>query len=93
MLRTLRHITTRSVSTMKLDDAVAKAIGVDPSATSVSSAGAGGMSSASTSKIVAKLPDGKEKQFFMKTGKGEEAAIMFEGAHSLHAHSPIHTAH
>ncbi|KAF2146322.1 uncharacterized protein K452DRAFT_324291 [Aplosporella prunicola CBS 121167] len=76
---------------MKLDDAVAKAISVDPSAASVSSAGGGGMSSASTSKITATLPDGTEKQFFMKTGKGKDAAVMFEGEHaSLNAlHSSV----
>lgn len=37
------------------------------------------MSSASTSKITTKLDDGTEKQFFMKTGSGKEASIMFEG--------------
>ncbi|KAL1648338.1 hypothetical protein SLS58_002091 [Diplodia intermedia] len=67
---------------MKLDDAVAQAIGIDSSIASVSSAGGGGMSSASTSKITAKMPNGGDKQFFMKSGKGEEAAVMFEGEHA-----------
>lgn len=66
---------------MKLDDAVAQAIGIDSSIASVSSAGGGGMSSASTSKITTKMPNGGDKHFFMKTGKGEDAAIMFEGTH------------
>lgn len=38
------------------------------------------MSSASTSKITTTLEDGSEKQFFMKTGSGKEAEIMFEGS-------------
>ena len=48
------------------------------------------MSSASTSKIVTKLEDGNTMQFFMKTGRGKEAEIMFKGEHaSLNA---IHDA-
>lgn len=62
---------------MKLNDAMLEAIGVDPPATRVSSTGA---LSASSSKIVAELPNRKKKQFFVKTGKGEETAIMFEGS-------------
>jgi protein-ribulosamine 3-kinase len=64
---------------MKLDPAVAKLLGLDTATTTVSSAGGGGCSSASTSKIVSKLADGTEKVFFMKTGSGEDAQIMFEG--------------
>ena len=64
---------------MKLDDAVIKLLSLDPSVTSVSSQGGGGCSSASNSKIVAKGKDGEEKQFFMKTGHGSDAEIMFEG--------------
>ena len=66
---------------MKLDSAVAKLLSLDPANTTISGAGGGGMSSASTSKITTKLDDGTEKQFFMKTGSGEEASIMFEGMH------------
>jgi hypothetical protein len=64
---------------MKLDPSVVKLLGLDASITSVSPAGGGGCSSASTSKIVSKLPDGTETSFFMKTGSGEDAKIMFEG--------------
>ncbi|OAL05655.1 Ketosamine-3-kinase [Phaeosphaeriaceae sp. SRC1lsM3a] len=64
---------------MKLDPAILKLLGLDPATTSVSSAGGGGCSSASTSKIVSKLEDGSEKAFFMKTGSGEDAKVMFEG--------------
>jgi protein-ribulosamine 3-kinase len=78
MLPQLRHHLARS-SAMKIDDAVAKLLNLDPAVTSVSSHGGGGMSSASTSKIVTQDVDGKEKQFFMKTGKGAGAEVMFEG--------------
>lgn len=64
---------------MKLDPAVIKLLNLDPDNTSVSSAGGGGCSSASTSKITSKLNDGTEKLFFMKTGRGKDAEIMFEG--------------
>jgi protein-ribulosamine 3-kinase len=64
---------------MKLDPAVAKLLGLDAATTAVSSAGGGGCSSASTSKIVSKLQDGTETVFFMKTGSGEAAKVMFEG--------------
>ena len=48
------------------------------------------MSSASTSKITTKLKDGSTMQYFMKTGRGPQAEIMFEGEHaSLNA---IHNA-
>jgi protein-ribulosamine 3-kinase len=67
---------------MKLDLAVLKLLKLDPSTTSVSSAGGGGCSSATTSKIITKLEDGTEKHFFMKTGRGKDAEIMFEGIHN-----------
>lgn len=78
---------------MRLDSAVLALLGLDPDNTSVSSAGGGGCSSASTSKITTKTPDGKDKQYFMKTGKGSEAETMFEGEHaSLNAiHSVVPT--
>jgi hypothetical protein len=65
--------------TMKVDSAVSKLLRLDADTTSVSSAGGGGCSSASTSKIVSKLKDGTEKTFFMKTGSGSAAEVMFEG--------------
>ncbi|TKA81625.1 hypothetical protein B0A49_01259 [Cryomyces minteri] len=67
---------------MKLDSAIASILPIDPANTSVSSHGGGGMSSASTSKITTKLDDGTEKHFFMKTGSGKEAEVMFEGEHT-----------
>ncbi|KAK7537109.1 Fructosamine/Ketosamine-3-kinase [Phyllosticta citribraziliensis] len=67
---------------MTLDKAVAKAIGVDASTATASSAAGGGCSSASTSKVTATLPDGSTKNFFMKTGRGSDAEIMFAGEHA-----------
>lgn len=67
---------------MKLDPAVRELLSLDLSNTNVSSHGGGGCSSASTSKITSKLNDGTEKCFFMKTGRGKDAEIMFEGEHS-----------
>jgi protein-ribulosamine 3-kinase len=64
---------------MKLDTAVLKLLSLDESTTTVSSGGGGGCSSATTSKITTKLEDGTEKCFFMKTGSGSDAQIMFEG--------------
>lgn len=64
---------------MKLDSAIVELLGLNAASTSVSSHGGGGMSSASTSKITTKLEDGSEKQYFMKTGSGKDADIMFEG--------------
>ncbi|PSN70508.1 Ketosamine-3-kinase [Corynespora cassiicola Philippines] len=67
---------------MKLDPEVIKLLKLDPENTTVSSAGGGGCSSASTSKITSKLEDGTEKLFFMKTGRGKDAETMFEGEHA-----------
>lgn len=72
---------------MKLDSALIRALNLDTSRTQVKSHG--GSSFASTAKIVTILNDGTEKQYFMKTGQGEDKATMFEGEHaSLNA---IHT--
>lgn len=68
---------------MKSDTAVLKLLQLDADTTSVFSAGGGGCSSASTSKIVSKLKDGTEKVFFMKTGTGNAAEVMFEGQASV----------
>lgn len=78
MVSAVRRLTT---STMKLDSAVVKALSLDPSNSTVSAHGGGGMSSAKTLKINTTLSDGTKKMYFMKTGKGDAAKIMFEGPH------------
>ncbi|KAF1841301.1 Ketosamine-3-kinase [Cucurbitaria berberidis CBS 394.84] len=67
---------------MKVDPAVLRVLSLDASTTAVSSAGGGGCSSASTSKIVSQLDNGQTKSYFMKTGSGKEAQVMFEGEHA-----------
>lgn len=64
---------------MKLDPVVVDRLGLDPEKTTVSSTSGGGSSSASTWKITSQLDDGTEKTFFMKTGNGKEAGVMFQG--------------
>lgn len=63
-----------------LDPAVAELLSLDPASTTVTShSGGGGMSSASTSKITTTLLDGSRKAFFLKTGTGAAAEVMFRG--------------
>ena len=64
---------------MKLDEAVLKLLKLNPEVTSTSSASGGGCSSASTSKIVTQDEDGNAKYYFMKSGTGKDAEIMFQG--------------
>jgi len=64
---------------MNLDPNVAKIIGIDPENAIISPVGGGGCSSASAYKIVGRCKDGGHNAFFMKTGRGSEADIMFEG--------------
>ena len=77
-----RHLFTSS-NMVKIDSAVAKLLQLDPANTSVSSHGGGGMSSASTAKISTKLSNGSTKLYFMKTGVGKDAEIMFRGMQHL----------
>ncbi|PVI00681.1 Ketosamine-3-kinase [Periconia macrospinosa] len=78
---------------MMIDSAVLKLLRLDHYNTTQSSAGGGGCSSASTFKIASRLNDGTEQLYFMKTGQGKDAEIMFKGEHaSLEAiHSIVPT--
>ncbi|KAF2131838.1 Ketosamine-3-kinase [Dothidotthia symphoricarpi CBS 119687] len=68
---------------MELDPAVATLLNLEGENATVSSAGGGGCSSASTFKITCKSRDtNSEKAFFMKTGQGKAAETMFEGEHA-----------
>ncbi|EUC41443.1 hypothetical protein COCMIDRAFT_8839 [Bipolaris oryzae ATCC 44560] len=62
---------------MKVDPAFIKLLGLDSDKTTISSVG--GSSFASTSQIVSRLDDGSEKAYFMKTGSGKAAEVMFAG--------------
>ena len=65
---------------MKLDPAVLRALSLSPEKTTIKSHGGSGF--ATTAKISTPLQDGKEKHFFMKTGRNKEAEIMFKGEHA-----------
>ncbi len=74
---------------MKLDSAVIRSLSLDPAKTTVASHGGSGFST--TAKMSTIMKDGTEKHFFMKTGKGKGADVMFRGEHaSLNAiHSVV----
>ena len=72
---------------MKLDSAIARALALDRSSTSVKAHGGSGFST--TAKILSKLQDGSERAYFLKVGRGRDAEVMFRGEHAslnaLHA--------
>ena len=65
---------------MKLDLAIARALALEPSTTSVKAHGGSGFST--TAKIISKLDDGSEKAYFLKMGRGKAAGVMFRGEHA-----------
>ena len=65
---------------MRLDSSVVRALSLDPAKTSIKSHGGSGYTT--TAKISTTLSDGKEKHFFMKTGSGKDAEVMFRGEHA-----------
>ena len=72
---------------MRLDPAVIRALSLDAATASIAQHGSSGFTS--TAKITSTLADGSEKHYFMKTGRGKDAEVMFAGEHeSLNA---IHT--
>lgn len=90
MLSALRKTLSTTGAMAKIDAAVASLLSLDASNTTVSSHGGAGMSSASTHKITTKQRDGSTMQYFMKTGTGKEAELMFTGEYaSLNA---VHNA-
>ncbi|MCJ1340333.1 1-phosphatidylinositol-3-phosphate 5-kinase [Bachmanniomyces sp. S44760] len=67
-------------TTMKVDSAIIRALGLNPSTTEIKSHSGSGFST--TSKITTVLDGGSQKQFFVKTGKSKDAQVMFEGEHA-----------
>lgn len=61
---------------MGVDPALVEALGLAPSTAKMASHGGSGF--ASSSKLTG-LKDGKEAQFFVKTGSGADAEVMFRG--------------
>lgn len=90
MLSAARRFLATTRNMVKMDSAVAKLLQLDPATTSVSSHGGGGMSSAKTAKISTRLPDGSKKLYFLKTGKGKDAEIMFHGTPPSSCKSFLH---
>ena len=72
---------------MKIDAAILRSLSLDPAKTTIASHGGSGFSS--TAKLTTTLDDGSQKHFFLKTGQGRDAEVMFAGEHaSLNA---LHT--
>ncbi|UPL01702.1 hypothetical protein LCI18_012636 [Fusarium solani-melongenae] len=63
----------------KVDPAIIEALGLDPACSSIASHGGSGF--ASTFKISTTV-DGKPVNYFVKTGPGKEAEVMFRGEHA-----------
>jgi hypothetical protein len=59
-----------------VDSAILEALSLDPAATKIGSHGGSGF--ASTFKI-SSTTDGKEKNYFVKTGSGSDSELMFKG--------------
>ncbi|CAJ2511109.1 Uu.00g067340.m01.CDS01 [Anthostomella pinea] len=71
----------------KVDQAIIESLGLDPDVTQIASHGGSGF--ASTFKLSSGL-DGKDVNYFVKTGTGSDSELMFKGEHaSLNA---IHSA-
>ncbi|KAK7746840.1 hypothetical protein SLS53_002028 [Cytospora paraplurivora] len=62
-----------------VDSAILEALGLDPQ--NAKQASHGGSSFTSTFKLTG-VKDGKEVNYFVKTGTGKEAGVMFEGEHA-----------
>lgn len=67
---------------MRVDPAIVSLLNLDADNASLSSASGGGMSSASTFTITARLEDGSTARYFAKTGRGKEGEVMFAGEHA-----------
>ncbi len=61
----------------RVDPAIVEALGLDPSNTKIHTHGGSGFTS--TFKLSAKV-DGKEMNYFVKTGTGQNAEVMFRGS-------------
>jgi len=59
-----------------VDPAILEALGLDPKASKITTHGGSGF--ASTFKLSTTL-DGEEQNYFVKTGTGKDAEIMFRG--------------
>jgi len=67
------------MSNGQVDPAIIALLNLDPAQSSVSNGSGFGMSQTKTSKISIRLSDGSTRQYFIKSGKGEDAKVMFAG--------------
>ncbi|KAI1492969.1 fructosamine kinase [Biscogniauxia mediterranea] len=75
--------TATSDMSPNVDPAIIEALGLDPSVTKIASHGGSGFAS---SFKLSSILDGKEQNYFVKTGTGTDAELMFKGEHeSLNA--------
>jgi len=72
----LQPIISNKKMALKLDPAILKVLSIDASNTTLAAHGGSGF--AFTGKVTSTV-DGKEKLYFVKTGKGKESSIMFAG--------------
>lgn len=71
----LRKATTMAAN---VDPAILEALELDPKVTNIASHGGSGF--ASTFKLSSTV-DGKEKNYFVKTGTGADSELMFKGSY------------
>ena len=69
-----------------VDSAILEALGLDPSITKIATHGGSGF--ASTFKLSSTV-DGKVKNYFVKTGSGKDAGVMFKGKFTEMHHGPF----
>ncbi|KAL1866425.1 hypothetical protein VTK73DRAFT_4730 [Phialemonium thermophilum] len=62
-----------------VDPAITESLGLDPASTRIASHGGSGFSS--TFKLTS-VEDGREANYFVKTGTGSDAEVMFRGEHA-----------
>ena len=65
---------------MKLDTAIIRSLSLEASKSTIVSHGGSGFTT--TAKITTTFDDGTQRQFFLKTGQGEDAEVMFAGEHA-----------
>lgn len=63
-----------------VDPVILEALGLDPAETKMASHGGSGFSS--TFKLSSTSPEGETRSFFVKTGTGANAEVMFRGEHA-----------
>ena len=74
--RYISHLTGLRKMPPTVDPAIIEGLGLDPNVTKIAAHGGSGFGS--TFKL-SSIVDGKEKNYFIKTGAGPESEVMFKG--------------